>query len=129
MKRPAILLAVALLILSFALISYRIIWLKYPILPAAPQKAWRLSMDARVTGGEKETTVMVGLPFTHRGQTVAEEHIRSGALTFNLLREGPNQIGVWSGMTSQKGEVIGYSATIQVRPQQSIKVKAPALEP
>jgi hypothetical protein len=28
MKRPAVLLAVALLILSFALISYRILWLK-----------------------------------------------------------------------------------------------------
>ena len=53
MKRPAVLLAVALLVLSFALISYRIIWLKYPILPAAPEKVWQLSMDASLKGGEK----------------------------------------------------------------------------
>jgi hypothetical protein len=129
MKRPAVLLAVALLVLSFALISYRIIWLKYPILPAAPEKVWHLSIDAYVKGGDKETRVMIGVPYTHRGQTVAEERIRSGTLSFNLLREGPNQIGVWSGAISPRGEVIGYSSTIQVRAQRHIKTKPPMLEP
>jgi len=129
MKRPTLLLAVALLILSFALISYRIIWLKYPILPAAPERVWHLSMDAHVNGGEKETTVMIGLPSTHRGQLIAEERIRSGTTSFNLLREGPNQIGVWSGPISPEGETIGYSATIKVRPQKSVKNKMPRLEP
>jgi len=66
MKRPAVLLAVALLLFSFALISYRIIWLKYPILPAAPEKVWHLSIDVHVKGEEKETTVMIGVPYTHR---------------------------------------------------------------
>jgi len=129
MKRPAILLAVALLILSFALISYRIIWLKYPLLPAAPERVWHFSMDAHVNGGEKETTLMIGLPSTHRGQMIAEERIRSGTLSFNLLREGPNQIGVWSGAVSSDGETIGYSATIKVRPQRSSKNRMPNLEP
>jgi 7 transmembrane helices usually fused to an inactive transglutaminase len=129
MKRPAVLLAVALLLLSLALMSYRIIWLKYPIFPAAPQKVWQFSMDAHVNGGEKETTVMVGLPSTHRGQIVAEERIRSGTLSFNLLREGPNQIGVWSGAISPRGEGIGYSSTIQIRPQRSFKTKPPILGP
>ncbi|MGZ3612622.1 MAG: 7TM domain-containing protein [Thermodesulfobacteriota bacterium] len=129
MKRPATLLAMALLLLSFALIGYRVIWLKYPIFPAAPQKVWRLSMDGHVSGGENETTVMVGLPFTHKGQIVAEERIRSGTLAFNLLREGPNQVGVWSGVISPRGEGIGYSATVQVRPQQPTKTKTPILEP
>jgi hypothetical protein len=53
MKRPALLLAVALLILSVALVGYRILWLKYPILPAAPARVWQLSMDASIKGGEK----------------------------------------------------------------------------
>jgi hypothetical protein len=128
MKRPAVLLAVALLLLSLALISYRVIWLKYPIFPAAPQKVWQFSMDAHVTGGQKETTVMVGLPSTHRGQIIAEERIRSGTLSFNLLREGPNQIGVWSGTVSPRGEGIGYSSTIQVQPQRLIKTRPPKLE-
>ena len=86
-------------------------------------------MDGQVTGGEKEITVMVGLPFTHRGQMVAEERIRSGTLAFNLLHEGPNQVGVWSGVISPRGEAIGYSATIQVRPPQPIKTKTAILEP
>jgi hypothetical protein len=129
MKRPALLLAVALLLISFAVISYRVIWLKYPILPPAPAKVWQLSIDASVKGGEKETTVMIGLPSVRRGQLVAEERIHSGTLNFNLLREGPNQIGVWSGAVGPMGEIIGYSATIQVRPSRSFKTKTLPLEP
>jgi hypothetical protein len=129
MKRPALLLAVALLIASFALISYRILWLKYPIVPAAPVKVWQFSMDASIKGGEKETTVMIGLPSTQRGQVVVEERIRPGALSFNLLREGLNQIGVWSGAITPKGEVIGYSSTIQVQPQYLLRTLPPKLGP
>jgi len=129
MKRPAVLLAVALLLFSFALISYRIIWLKYPILPAAPEKVWHLSIDAHVKGGEKETKVMIGVPYTHRGQMVAEERIRSGTLNFNLLREGTNQIGAWSGTLASEGETIGYSSTIRVQPQRLFKTKPSVLEP
>jgi len=129
MKRPAILLAVALLILSFALISYRILWLKYPVFPAAPAKVWQLSMDASVKGGERETTVMIGLPSKQKGQLVVDEHIHPGTLSFNLLREGPNQIGVWSGPISPKGEVIGYSSSIQIQPHRLLKTKPPKLGP
>jgi hypothetical protein len=129
MKRPATMLAVALLLLSFVLISYRIIWLKYPILPAAPEKVWHLSMDAHVKGGEKETTVMIGVPYTHKGQMVAEERIRSGTLNFNLLREGMNQIGVWSGTLPSDGETIGYSSTIRVQPERLLKTKPSTLHP
>ncbi len=129
MKRPAVLLAVALLLISFVLISYRIIWLKYPIFPAAPEKIWQLSISAHVKGGEKETTVMIGVPYTHRVQMVAEERITSGRLSFNLLREGINQIGIWSGTLGLEGETIGYSSSIQVRPQQPSKTKTPILEP
>jgi len=129
MKRPAALLAVALLLFSFALISYRIIWLKYPILPAAPEKVWHLSIDAYVKGDEKGTAVMIGVPYTHKGQIVTEERIRSGTLNFNLLREGFNQIGVWSGTLGFEGATIGYSATIQTRPQRPSKAKPPALGP
>jgi len=127
MKRPALLLAVALLIASFALISYRILWLKYPILPAAPARVWQLSMDASVKDSEKETTIMIGLPSTQKEHQVVEEHIHPGTLSFSLLREGPNQIGVWSGTISPKGEVIGYSSTIQVQPRRVLKTLPPTL--
>jgi hypothetical protein len=129
MKRPALLLVVALLIFSLALISYRVLWLKYPIFPAAPEKVWQLSMDAHVKGGERETTVMIGLPSMQKGQLVVDEHIHSGTLSFNLLREGPNQIGVWSGHIGPGGVVIGYSSTIQVQSHRLRKTKPPKLGP
>ena len=129
MKRPAIWLAVALLFLSSIFISYRIIWLGYPVFPTAPGKAWQLSIDGHIHPGEKETTVRIGLPFTHEGRIVVEERINSGTLTFNLIREGPNQVGVWSGVVGEKEEGIGYRATILMRPQRPSKTQTPALEP
>jgi hypothetical protein len=100
MKRPALLLAVALLVLSFALISYRILWLKYPILPAAPEKVWQLSMDAHVKGGERETTVMIGLPSTQKGQLVVGEQIHPGTLSFNLFFvRGQTRLGSGQGLS------------------------------
>jgi hypothetical protein len=130
MKRPTLLLAVALSLLSFALIGYRVIWLKYPVFPAAPEKVWRLSMDARVKGGENgETTVRIALPSSHRGQMIAEERIHSGSISFNLLPEGLNQIGVWSGKINPEGETIGYSATVKVGPERSFKNGSPLLPP
>jgi len=129
MKHPAVLLAAVLLLLSSALICYRIIWLKYPILPAAPEKVWQLSIDALIRGDEKETTVMMGVPYTHRRQNVAEERIRSGRLSFNILREGINQVGIWSGTLGREAETIGYRATIQVQPQRPFQTKPPGLPP
>ena len=68
MKHTAVVLAVALLLLSAALISYRVIWLGYPVLPTAPGKAWQVSMDAHVKADKKEATVMIGLPAQLRGE-------------------------------------------------------------
>jgi hypothetical protein len=101
MKRPAVWLAVALLFLSFAFISYRILWLKYPVLPTAPGKAWQLNIEAYIRADQKEVSVMIGLPHTDAGGIVVEERITSGKLTLNLLREGPNQVGIWSGDVGQ----------------------------
>lgn len=129
MKRPALLLAVALLLLSFALISYRIIWLGYPIFPTVLVKAWELSMDAHVRGGEKDVTVMIGVPYNPPKQIVAEERISSGKFTFNLIREGSNQIGIWAGTIGEVEEVISYRATIYLFPQRSSKTKPPSLGP
>jgi hypothetical protein len=129
MKRPAVLLAVALLLLSSAFISYRIIWLGYPIFPTTPGKAWQLDMDARVKASEREITVMIGLPSTHAGAIVVEERVTSGKMGFNLLREGPNQVGIWSGAVDTGEEVIAYRATILLSPPRLFKTQPPTLEP
>lgn len=132
MKRHAVALAVALLLLTSAFITYRIIWLGYPIFPTAPGRAWQLSMDAQVKSDGKEMKVMIGLPFSHAGEVVAEERIHSGTLNFNLLREGPNQMGVWSGVSEDKGQMIGYQATLHIHPQhpqRSSKADPPGPEP
>ena len=132
MKRHAVVLAVTLLLLTSASISYRIIWLGYPIFPTAPGRAWQLSMDAQVKSDGKEMKVMIGLPLSHAGEIVAEERIRSGTFQFNLVREGSNQIGVWSGVSEGEGQTIGYRATVHIPPQypqRSLREKPERLEP
>jgi len=129
MKRPAALLAVALFLFPLLLIGYRVFWLGYPFLPTAPGKVWRLSMDASVKGGDKETSVSIGLPYTHADLLVIEEKIQSSALRFNLLREGENQIGVWSGVPGSSGEAFGYRAMVQVHSKPGQKFKPPRPDP
>jgi len=129
MKRPAVMLAMALLLLSLAIISYRIIWLRYPLFPPAPGKAWQLSMEARLKAGHEETTIMIGLPSGQGERIVTDEQIHSGSLGFNLVREGPNQVGVWSGSAAAYEEFISYRATILIGPQPSSKARLPTLGP
>jgi hypothetical protein len=129
MKRPAVVLAVGLLLLSFAFISYRILWLDYPVFPTAPGKAWQLDMEAHIKADQKEISVMIGLPHTNAGGIVVEERITSGKLAFNLLREGPNQVGIWSGDIGPEEEVIRYRATIHMAHHRSSKAQSPKLEP
>jgi hypothetical protein len=128
MKHTAFVLTVALLLLSAALISYRILWLGYPALPTVPGKAWQVSMDAHVKADTKEATVMIGLPTTYWERMVVEERINSGTLSFNLLRQGPNQIGVWSGIPGAGEEVIHYSATLLFRPKRAADIRPPDIE-
>jgi len=129
MKRPAVWLAVVLLFLSFAFISYRILWLRYPAFPTAPGKAWQLHMEAYIKADQKEISVMIGLPHTDAGGIVVEERITSGKLTLNLLREGPNQVGIWSGDVGPEEEVISYRSTIHMAHPPSSRAKPPKPEP
>jgi hypothetical protein len=122
MKRHALMLAAALLLLTSAFISYRIAWLGYPIFPTAPGSAWHLSMDAQVKSDGEEMKVMIGLPFSHAGEIVAEERIHSGTFNFNLLREA-NQM-FW--LASQKTKANDWlqattstSASAAFRPDQT----------
>lgn len=130
MKHPAVWLAVALFVLSSLIIGYRIIGLGYPPFPNAPGTAWQFTMDAHITSNkEQDVTVRIGLPNGHSDRIVTEEHISSGSLTFNLLSEGPNQMGVWSGAAGPEGKNITYRATILSRTQRLQALAAPKLGP
>lgn len=129
MKHPAVWLAVALIFLSFLMIGYRIVGLGYPPLPTAPGKAWQISMNVHVMAdSSEEVTVMIGLPHDHAERIVTEERITSGSLTFSLLHEGPNQIGVWSGPVGPEGKRISYRATLLVNAERPSRLQPPKLD-
>jgi hypothetical protein len=129
-RRPALWLALALLALAAALLSYRIVWLGYPVFPTAPGRTWQFLINAHVKGGSVkggngEATLALALPFEYGWRMVVEERINSGTLTFNLLRDGLNRIGIWSGPLGDEEEVISYRATILVRPGRAAKIQPP----
>jgi len=129
-KRPAFWLAVALFLVSFSLIGYRVLWLGYSLLPTSPVKVWELTMEVFLepTGkGGKEIELRAGLPESRPGQTVIEQKDLSGSLQFNLLPEGLNQIGVWSG-NPEEGTHINYRATVLLNPRRVMKPKLPGPE-
>jgi len=124
-KRPAVWLALALLFFTAALLTYRIVWLGYPVFPTAPGRTWQLLIDAHIKGEGGETTFTLAVPSEQAGRMLVEEKVSSGTLNFNLLREGPNRIGLWSGPIGSGEEEISYRAVILIRPGRSSRVDPP----
>ena len=123
-RRSAVLVAAFLVVIAAVLIAYRVVRLGYPLIPAASIKIWQLSVEGILKGNEKGVSLKVGLPATRGTITVTEERIASGNLTFNLLREGQDQIGIWSGNTGPTGTLINYRASILVRPVRAFRVRS-----
>lgn len=125
MKRPAILLALVFFALTAAMVIYRIVWLKYPVLPAAPGQVWDLSIDLLVKPAQGKVAANIALPAEHEGRLLVEETFSSGTLNFNIVQEGAGRIGRWSGSTENKTETITYRATIIVRPRRQPAASPP----
>lgn len=129
MRRAATLLAVGLFLAAFSLIAYRVIRLGYPLVPAAPARAWEVSLEGYVRPGQNNVRFKVALPHSHDDQLVVEERIVSGPLNFSLAHEGENQVGIWSGNTGTEGAAIRYNASVVVQPPRSIKGALPTPGP
>ncbi len=123
MRYRAFVLAALLLVLSAALICYRIFYLNYPFFPTTREKAWEISMDAVVKDGDGPVSVMIGLPHAYGERVVFEEKITGGELNISLFHEGRNRFGVWSGTVGPRGEGISYRATVVLRPGQREREK------
>jgi hypothetical protein len=128
-KRPVAFLALALFLLPAVLLVYRIVWLGYPVLPTAPGRTWQLIIDVRARTESPRTKIALALPRDHAGSIVVEERVSSGAYAFNLLTEGANRIGVWSGSTSRGTTEVQYQATILSRPARQRETHIPAPRP
>ena len=129
MRRPVFLLTASLVLATAALIAYRIVWLGYPVLPLAAGKTWQLLIDAYVTPQGEECVLSLALPAEHTGNMVVEERVVSGAYAFDILKQGPNRVGVWSGSGVKQPESITYRATIHSRPVRSVTAQSPLLTP
>jgi len=128
-RRPAFLLIASLVLATAALILYRIAWLGYPVLPLAAGQTWQLLIDAHVTPQGEECVLSLALPAEHTGNMVVEERAVSGVYAFDILKRGPNRVGVWSGSGVKRPETITYRATIHSRPGRSVATQSPLLTP
>lgn len=126
MKSPAIKLAVVLLVISTALITYRIVWLEYPLFPTAPGQTWRVSFEAGLKPGADGIQVEVGLPQDDAARRILSEETVSGLLDLDIVRNDPNRFAVWSGLV--KDEIFAaYRASILVQPTVPRPNKPPQL--
>jgi hypothetical protein len=129
MKRPALWLALFLFLLTAALLSYRVVWLGYPVFPTAPGRTWELTINTWVKSDTGEARVLLGLPTENPVRMVVEERFSSGGLNLSLIQEGPNRVGVWSGPVEQEGEEVVYRATILIRPRRTPSEPPPVIGP
>lgn len=129
MRRPVSLLVVTLVLLTAAILFYRIIWLDYPVLPVAKGQAWQLLVNVYLTAEGEESTFTLGLPSEHTGKMVVEERVVSSAYTFNTQKNGPNRFGIWSKSGHNGPDEITYRAMIHAKPRRGVITQSPLLSP
>jgi len=118
-KRTVSVIVSLLILCPLALITYRVLILGYPLFPAAPQKVWQLSFDARVASNAASGSLEVGLPQTHQGLAILEERIGDRSLDFTLKADGSNRIAAWSGRPDSDGTLITYRSTLKIAAHRS----------
>ena len=129
MRRPVFFTVTTLFLLTAALVLYRIAWLGYPVLPVAKAQAWQLLIHVHLAPQNEDCGLFLALPPEHTGNVVVEERIVSGAYTFNIQKQGPNRLGIWTGAGVTSPEEITYRATIHSRPRRSAVTQSPLLSP
>ncbi|HOE18038.1 MAG TPA: UUP1 family membrane protein [Syntrophorhabdaceae bacterium] len=126
MKRPAVMVALCLFILTSVLLLYRIVGLGYPPLPASTGEAFHFKFDGHIKSTGSNTTLSVALPSERPGLIITEEYFGSGSLSFNLTRTESGRYGIWTGH-AENGEIVSYRATIVTRSPGIVKLKPPPL--
>jgi hypothetical protein len=115
MNRYVTALVAMLIVIPIAIISYKVISLGYPLVPAAPERVWQLSMKAHVNDDGDGAQVIIALPSQRQGITLIEEKLTEGALDFGILSEGRNRYATWTGTAGPAGAEISYNSTLMVR--------------
>ena len=133
-KHPAVILALVLFAVTISIVAYRILWLKYPVLPAIPGEVWQVSFEAHIRPEKREVAIAVALPAEQSERILVEERFVSDTLSFNLLPQGINRIGLWAGASDKDVVTISYRGTLFLRPKRfpasqnpSLSSKAPAI--
>jgi len=129
MRRPVLLPAIVLFLLTCLLLLYRVLWLGYPVLPVIQEQVWQLVIHAYLAPNENESTLRLALPLDHAGNMLVEERIVSGSYTFNTVVRGPNRFGVWSGERVGEPEEIQYRAVIHTHPRRGVPNQSPLQSP
>jgi hypothetical protein len=128
-NRYVITLVISLLVLPVMLISYKVISLGYPLIPATPERVWQLSLTAHVDDTEGKTHVMIAIPSYKQGITLIEEKLTEGTLDFGIHAEDQNRYAIWSGTSGPKGAEVSYIATLMARSTYSAPAPTTELGP
>jgi hypothetical protein len=127
-RRPVFLLTATLFLLTAAVVSYRIVWLGYPVFPVAKGQTWQLLVNVYLSPQNEEHELFLALPPEHTGNMVIEERVVSGSYAFNIQKQGPNRLGIWSATGANGPKEISYRATIHSRPGRTV-TQSPLMSP
>ena len=117
MKYKPFLFAFVLILLSAAIVGYRVVYLHYPLFPDPKVKAWQFTMGVYVKPDAPHVPMklQIAVPQNRVRQTVIGERINSGPLDASLFSEEGNHFVVWSGMVDREEDYISYEATLVIR--------------
>ncbi len=131
MKNKSFLLAFILFLITVGLITYRVVWLRYPLVPNPQAKAWHLNMSVLVKPEKPEVPmkIQIGIPRNRVSQTVIDERVSSGPLDAALYTESGNHTVMWSGSIEAAEDTLSYESTIVIRQKPALPDRLPDLLP
>jgi len=97
--------------------TYKIVFLKYPVLYKPVENLWTVELKIQFQGTGKKAAIYHYLPKSDKGQSILKEDFVSQDFSFTIEKKGPN-IGInWKGK-NPKGDIqLFYRATVETKPR------------
>lgn len=112
-NRHLYILCAGLCLTATALFAYKILVLKYPLLPDQHSTAWDVEVAVRFTASGGPARVQVSLPHSDTRYAVLDERFISHGYGLHTRRKEGNRLAVWSVRDAAGEQRLFYRATVR----------------
>ncbi len=110
--RQWIVLSLLLLLLGGLIVSYKVIWLGYPLMPDTSSEVWTVQVSLRIQPEDGPVRAELQLPSRSRGFTLSRENFISRGFGLTLDEETFRRQAQWAVRELHEARTLYYRATV-----------------